>query len=67
MKKVNKMWDEYLKELKQCPNCKQEVMYGDMIWLNGECLCPSCYQHKRNKYDELKRQGYEEAKRKYGE
>lgn len=55
------MSDNWLDRLVKCPNCKNEVRDGDRIWLDGECLCPDCYQHKRNKYDELKRQGYNEA------
>lgn len=55
------MPNNWLDMLVKCPNCKNEVREGDRIWLDGECLCPDCYQHKRNKYDELKRQGYNEA------
>lgn len=53
--------NDWLDRIVKCPNCKQDVRDGDRIWLDGDCLCPECYQHKRNKYDELKRQGYEQA------
>lgn len=55
--------EDWLERIVQCPICKQDVRDGDRIWLDGECLCPQCYQHKRMKYDELKRQGYEQAKK----
>lgn len=55
--------DNFLNRIVQCPKCKEDVKYGDMIWLDGECLCPSCYQHKRDTYDNLIRQGYEKAKK----
>lgn len=40
----------YLNKIVQCPWCKQDVRNGDRIWLDGECLCPQCYKHKRLKY-----------------
>lgn len=58
--------DDYLNEIKQCPKCHEDVRYGDMIWLDGECLCPECYTYKRQRYDELKKQGYSEALSKLG-
>ena len=42
--------DSYLNKIVKCPWCKQDVRNGDRIWLDGECLCPECYQHKRRKY-----------------
>ena len=42
--------NSYLDRLVECPKCKQLVRDGDRIWLDGECLCPECYQHKRLKY-----------------
>lgn len=56
---------DYLDEIVKCPKCKQDVRDGDRIWLDGECLCPSCYQHKRRVYDSLKEEGYKQAKRDY--
>lgn len=53
--------NDWLNKIVKCPNCNNDVRNGDRIWLDGECLCSDCYQHKRNKYDELKRQGYNEA------
>ena len=42
--------DSWLDEIVKCPCCKQDVREGDRIWLDGEALCQSCYQHKRLKY-----------------
>lgn len=55
--------EDWLNKIVKCPWCKQDVRDGDRIWLDGECLCPECYQHKRQKYDDLKRSGYEQAKK----
>lgn len=44
----------YLDKIVKCPWCKEDVRDGDRIWLDGDCLCPECYQHKRNKYDSMK-------------
>lgn len=46
------MTDPYLDRVVSCPKCNKDVRYGDMIWLNGECLCPDCYQYKRQELDE---------------
>ena len=47
MSKVDENW---LDRIVKCHWCKQEVRDGDRIWLDGECLCPQCYEHKRRKY-----------------
>lgn len=52
---------DWLDRIVKCPNCKNDVRDGDRIWLDGDCLCPECYQYKRRKIDDLKRQGYEQA------
>lgn len=44
------MSDNWLDEIVKCPWCKNDVREGDRIWLDGEALCPDCYQHKRRKY-----------------
>ena len=44
-------------EIKICPMCKKEVLWDNMIWLEGQCTCPQCYQHKRMLLDrEIKAQ-----------
>ena len=53
--------NDYLDELVKCPSCKKEVKDGDRIWLDGECLCPACYQHKRNKLVKLQNDSYNEG------
>lgn len=40
---------DFLDELVECPTCHKKVKDGDRIWLDGECLCPDCYKHKKNK------------------
>ena len=37
-----------------CKYCGAITEYDNMIWLNGKCMCPSCY--KREKEKERKRQ-----------
>lgn len=44
------MENNWLDEMVKCPWCKQPVRDGDRIWLDGDCLCPECYLHKRRKY-----------------
>lgn len=45
--------DSYLDKIVQCPKCHKDVRDGDRIWLDGECLCPDCYKHKRQSYDDM--------------
>ena len=42
----NFIQDELL-EIKKCKYCNREVEYGDMIWLNGKCMCPTCYKREK--------------------
>lgn len=55
--------DDLLNKLVVCPHCKKETVYAEMIWLDGECLCPRCYQNKRDTYDNLIQFGYDKAKK----
>lgn len=34
-------------EYRRCPDCGNIVDWDTMIWLNGRCTCPSCYQHRK--------------------
>lgn len=48
------MADDILFEhLVKCPVCQNTCQYGAMIWLNGQATCPTCYEKKRAKLDEL--------------
>lgn len=31
-------------EIRICPMCGNKTLWGEMIWLNGKCTCPSCYR-----------------------
>ena len=56
------MSDSYLEKIVECPKCHKGVKYGNMIWLNGECLCPQCYDIKRAELDKfIKTKNYKEV------
>lgn len=38
-------------EMKECPMCFKMVEWGEMIWLNGICTCPECYEKRRKQID----------------
>ena len=57
--------DNYLDEIVKCPKCNNDVRDGDRIWLNGECLCPQCYENKRLTYDKEYQRGYNQCKQDY--
>ena len=36
-----------LDEVVTCRYCGRKTLYGEMIWLNGKEMCPSCYMNER--------------------
>ena len=38
-------------EYRRCPDCGQTVDWLDMVWLNGRCACPACYERRRAELD----------------
>lgn len=30
-----------------CKMCGNECLYGELIWLNGKCMCPTCYDREK--------------------
>lgn len=30
-----------------CKYCGGSTLYGEMMWLNGKCMCPKCYLQER--------------------
>lgn len=38
-------------EIRICPMCGNKTLWGEMIWLNGKCTCPSCYNKERKRLD----------------
>lgn len=32
-----------------CKYCNGKTLYGEMIWLNGKCMCPRCYMAEKAK------------------
>lgn len=46
------MMDDIFSELVECPYCHKRCEWGSMIWLNGLCTCPQCYEHRRRELDQ---------------
>lgn len=44
-------YEEY-DEIVICKKCNNHAKWGDMTWLNGECMCPECYQKKKEEENE---------------
>lgn len=38
-------------EVVTCKYCGHHTLYGEMMWLNGKCMCPACYMAERAKED----------------
>lgn len=45
---------DYMNDVVICKYCEQPTIYGEMIWLNGKCMCPKCYMAERAKEDAKK-------------
>lgn len=43
-----------LDELVICKWCGKTATWGSMIWLNGRCMCPTCYIKERAREDSAK-------------
>ena len=52
--------DDFLSERTKCPVCLDMTTYGEMIWLNGKCVCPKCYEAAR-KSDTMRSQEDDET------
>lgn len=46
------MIDDIINDNRICPMCRKETDYMSMVWLDGLCTCPSCYE-ARKKDEEL--------------
>lgn len=41
------MDDLYFSDPVECPDCHKRCDWGSMIWLNGHCTCPQCYENRK--------------------
>lgn len=46
------MMDDIINDKRICPMCRKETDFMNMVWLDGLCTCPSCYE-ARKKDEEL--------------
>ena len=44
-------YDDEMNKVVICKWCNGKTLYGEMIWLNGKCMCPKCYLKERAKED----------------
>lgn len=42
-------FEEEMNEVVKCKYCGQSTTYGCLIWLNGKCMCPLCYEKEKVK------------------
>lgn len=47
-----------------CKHCGESVLFDNMIWLDGEMYCPSCYKKKRGLEPDPEREPKKEPKHK---
>ena len=45
--------EDFLSEKKQCPVCQEMTTYGEMIWLDGVCMCPRCYAARKRDIERI--------------
>lgn len=34
-------------EYRRCPDCGKTTNWDIMVWLDGRCYCPKCYEHRK--------------------
>lgn len=32
----------------ECQDCHKKQDAGSMVWVNGRCVCPKCYEYRKN-------------------
>lgn len=32
----------------ECQDCHKKQDAGSMVWVNGRCYCPKCYEYRKN-------------------
>lgn len=48
------MYYEYT-EIVVCKYCGKQELWGNMIWYNGKCMCPKCYENEKRIEDLIRR------------
>lgn len=43
--------NDLMNEVVSCKKCGKATLYGELIWLEGNCMCPRCYQAERARKD----------------
>ena len=46
---------DIMNEKVTCKWCGESTLYGEMMWLNGKCMCPKCYLVERAMEDSKRR------------
>ena len=52
-------YNELLEKKVICKSCGKTEWWGEMFWLNGKCMCPTCYREERAKEDQKQEEGNE--------
>ena len=55
LKGGEKMNADIMNEKVTCKWCGESTLYGEMMWLNGKCMCPKCYFVERAIEDSKRR------------
>lgn len=51
------MDDLFFTDPMQCPDCHKINDIGSMVWVNGRCVCPACYDKRKDENELLLQKG----------
>ena len=43
------MSEKMMNEVVTCKYCGKPVLWGELKWLHGNCMCPKCYEAAKEK------------------
>lgn len=43
------MSEKMMNEVVTCKYCGKPVLWGELTWLHGNCMCPKCYEAAKEK------------------
>lgn len=46
-------FEDEMNQTVTCKYCGGSALYGELIWLNGKCMCPQCYLKEKEEINNV--------------